>query len=162
MTRPKPRRPWRLCRRNWAPQQRLPWTMAIGVNPIDRLANSGGLKSTFPRDANRIIRVGKPSFRSNPPPPPPERVATPFAPPPPPPPPADASPKEKMAYKLKTELGRAIYRLRKCTVEPVIGIIKEVLGVRQFSLGGLRAATGEWCLVCFAFNLKRLHVLWPA
>jgi len=78
------------------------------------------------------------------------------------PPPADASPKEKMAYKLKTELGRAIYRLRKCTVEPVIGIIKEVLGFRQFSLRGLRAATGEWCLVCLAFNLKRLHVLWPA
>jgi transposase len=40
------------------------------------------------------------------------------------PPPAEASPKVKMAYKLKTELGQAIYRLRKCTVEPVIGIIK--------------------------------------
>jgi transposase len=78
------------------------------------------------------------------------------------PPSADASPKEQMAHKLKTEIGRAIYRLRKCTVEPVIGIIKEVLGFRQFSLRGLRAATGEWCLVCLAFNLKRLHVLWPA
>jgi transposase len=78
------------------------------------------------------------------------------------PPAADASPQEKMAYKLKTEMGHAIYRLRKCTVEPVIGIIKEVLGFRQFSLRGLRAATGEWCLVCLAFNLKRLHVLWPA
>ena len=78
------------------------------------------------------------------------------------PPPNEASPKEKMAYKLKTEIGRAIYRLRKCTVEPVIGMIKEVLGFRQFSLRGLRAATGEWCLVCLAFNLKRLHVLWPA
>lgn len=76
-----------------------------------------------------------------------------------PPPPADASPKIKMAYKLKTEIGQAIYRLRKCTVEPVIGIIKEVLGFRQFSLRGLRAAAGEWCLVCLAFNLKRLHVL---
>lgn len=76
-------------------------------------------------------------------------------------PPDDASPKEQMAYKLKTEIGRAIYRLRKCTVEPVIGIIKEVLGFRQFSLRGLKAATGEWCLVCLAFNLKRLHVLWP-
>jgi transposase len=78
------------------------------------------------------------------------------------PPAADASPQEQMAYKLKTELGRAIYRLRKCTVEPVIGIIKEVLGFRQFSLRGLTAATGEWCLVCLAFNLKRLNVLWPA
>ncbi len=75
------------------------------------------------------------------------------------PPPQDASPQVKMAYKLQTEIGRAIYRLRKCTVEPVIGIIKEVLGFRQFSLRGLAAAAGEWCLVCLAFNLKRLHVL---
>jgi len=75
------------------------------------------------------------------------------------PPPDDASPIVKMAYKLRTEVGQAIYRLRKCTVEPVIGIIKEVLGFRQFSLRGLAAAAGEWCLVCLAWNLKRLHVL---
>ncbi len=77
------------------------------------------------------------------------------------PPPDDASPTVKMAYKLQTEIGRAIYRLRKCTVEPVIGIIKEVLGFRQLSLRSLDAAAGEWGLVCLAFNLKRLHVLWP-
>jgi len=74
-------------------------------------------------------------------------------------PPEDASPKVKMAYKLQTEIGKAIYRLRKCTVEPVIGIIKEVIGFRQFSLRGLTAAAGEWCLVCLAFNLKRMHTL---
>jgi transposase len=75
-------------------------------------------------------------------------------------PPADeASPTVKMAYKLKTVLGKAIYGLRKCTVEPVIGIIKAVLGFRQFSLRGELAAAGEWCLVCLAFNLKRLHTL---
>jgi len=75
------------------------------------------------------------------------------------PPPADASPKVQMAYKLQTEIGRAIYRLRKCTGEPVLGIIKDILGFRQFSLRGLQAAAGEWCLVCTAFNLKRLHTL---
>ena len=75
------------------------------------------------------------------------------------PPADDASPIVKMAYKLKTAIGQAIYRLRKCTVEPVIGIIKEVLGFRQFSLRGIAAAAGEWCLVCLAFNLKRLHIL---
>ena len=75
------------------------------------------------------------------------------------PPPATASLRVQMAYRLQTEIGHAIYRLRKCTVEPVIGIIKEVLGFRQFSLRGLPAAAGEWCLVCLAFNLKRLHVL---
>jgi hypothetical protein len=77
------------------------------------------------------------------------------------PPPEDASLLVKMAYKLRTEVGKAIYRLRKCTVEPVIGIIKEVMGFRQFSLRGLEAAAGEWCLVCLAFNLKRLHKLMP-
>jgi len=75
------------------------------------------------------------------------------------PPAEDAPTKEKMAYKLRTEIGRAIYRLRKSTVEPVIGIIKEVLGFRQFSLRGLSAVAGEWVLVCLAFNLKRLHTL---
>lgn len=71
----------------------------------------------------------------------------------------DASPKVKMAYKLQTEIGQAIYRLRKSTVEPVIGIIKEALGFRQFSLRGLQAVAGEWCLVCLAFNLKRMYTL---
>jgi len=75
------------------------------------------------------------------------------------PPTADASVKEQMAYKLRTEIGKALYRLRKSTVEPVIGIIKEVLGFRQFSLRGLCAAAGEWTLVCLAYNLKRLHTL---
>lgn len=75
------------------------------------------------------------------------------------PPSADASAKEKMAYKLQTAMGKAIYALRKETVEPVIGIIKQVLGFRQFSLRGLWAVTGEWCLVCLAFNLKRWHTL---
>jgi transposase len=75
------------------------------------------------------------------------------------PPAEDASPQVKMAYKLRTEIGQAIYRLRKCTVEPVIGIIKAVLGFRQFSLRGLDPAAGEWCLVCLAFNLKRFHTL---
>jgi transposase len=75
------------------------------------------------------------------------------------PPPDDASLIVQMAYKLQTEIGKAIYGLRKSTVEPVIGIIKEVLGFRQFSLRGLGAAAGEWCLVCLAWNLKRLHKL---
>jgi hypothetical protein len=75
------------------------------------------------------------------------------------PPPQDASLIVKMAYKLKTDIGKQIYGLRKSTVEPVIGIIKETLGFRQFSLRGLWAVAGEWCLVCLAYNLKRLHVL---
>jgi len=76
-----------------------------------------------------------------------------------PPPPEGASLREKMAWKLRTALGKAIYRRRKCTIEPVIGQIKEVLGFRQFSLRGLLNVSGEWCLVCLAMNLRRLHVL---
>jgi len=71
----------------------------------------------------------------------------------------DAPPKSKMKYKLNTKQGKAFYRLRKCTVEPVIGIIKETMGFRQFSLRGFLKVAGEWNLVCFAFNLKRLHRL---
>lgn len=75
------------------------------------------------------------------------------------PPSEDARPIVKMAYKLRTVIGKRLYGLRKSTVEPVIGIIKETLGFRQFSLRGLLAAAGEWCLVCLAYNLKRLHIL---
>ena len=75
------------------------------------------------------------------------------------PPTEDARPIVKMAYKLRTVIGKRLYGLRKSTVEPVIGIIKETLGFRQFSLRGLLAAAGEWCLVCLAYNLKRLHIL---
>ena len=66
-----------------------------------------------------------------------------------------------MAWKLKTQSGRALYgkRKSKSTVEPVFGIIKQVLGFRQFSLRGLEAVTGEWKLVTMVFNLKRMQVL---
>jgi transposase len=70
-----------------------------------------------------------------------------------------ATARERMGYKLRTELGKLIYRGRKCSVEPVFGIIKEVLGFRQFSLRGLTKAAGEWCLVCLGYNVKRLHSL---
>jgi transposase len=74
-------------------------------------------------------------------------------------PPEEATLRQKMAHKLRTALGKAIYRRRKCTVEPVFAQIKAVLGFRQFSLRGLPAVRGEWFLVCLAYNLRRLHVL---
>jgi transposase len=82
-----------------------------------------------------------------------------FAPQEPPPLPAGATVREQMAQRLQTAAGRALYRLRKSTVEPVIGIIKETMGFRQFSLRGLGKVAGEWCLVCLGYNLKRLHRL---
>ena len=73
--------------------------------------------------------------------------------------PQSDDPVVKMAHTLKTKQGRALYGKRKCTVEPVFGIIKQIMGFRQFSLRGLQATSGEWKLVAMAYNLKRMHVL---
>jgi transposase len=71
----------------------------------------------------------------------------------------DAGVVQTMAHTLKTKAGRAQYALRKQTIEPVFGIIKSVMGFRQFSLRGLDLVSGEWSLVCLAWNLKRMAVL---
>ena len=59
----------------------------------------------------------------------------------------------------KTPEGRKLYALRKQTPEPVFGIIKSVLGFRQFSMRGLEKARGEWSLVTMAWNIKRMFAL---
>lgn len=78
---------------------------------------------------------------------------------PPRPPPDSASALQKMAYRLKTPAGRKLYALRKQTVEPVFGIIKSVMGFRQFLMRGLGNVTGEWSLVTMSWNLKRMFAL---
>lgn len=70
---------------------------------------------------------------------------------------ADACGIEVMGHRLKTTVGKALYKLRQQTVEPVFGIIKSVLGFRQFRLRGRAKVALEWTLVCLAYNLKRLH-----
>ena len=72
------------------------------------------------------------------------------------PPGPEAAPKDQMRHRLRTKGGRAKYALRKQTVEPVLGVIKEVLGFRRFLLRGLAKVTLEWELVSLAWNLKRL------
>ena len=54
---------------------------------------------------------------------------------------------------------KEIYRKRKHTVEPVFGIIKEVLGFRRFSLRGKENIDNEWGLVCLSYNVKRMFNL---
>lgn len=71
----------------------------------------------------------------------------------------DADSVTKMKYRLRTPEGKAIYATRKSTVEPVFGIIKSVLGYRQFMRRGLENANAEWMLISLAWNLKRMHVL---
>jgi transposase len=73
--------------------------------------------------------------------------------------PENPTPVEAMAHRLKTPEGRKLYALRKQTPEPVFGIIKSVLGFRQFSMRGLEKARGEWSLVTMAWNMKRMFVL---
>lgn len=64
-----------------------------------------------------------------------------------------------MKHKLKTDNGRELYAKRKSTVEPVFGIIKHVMGFRQFLLRGFETVTGEWTLVSIAWNIKRMFAL---
>ena len=76
-----------------------------------------------------------------------------------PPPPEQPSPLEAMEHRFKTPEGKQLYALRKQTPEPVFGIIKSVLGFRQFLLRGLDNVRGEWNLVTMAWNMKRMFVL---
>ena len=73
--------------------------------------------------------------------------------------PEDAEPIDRMRNKLKTVEGRKVYAQRKSTVEPVFGIVKQVLGFRQFFLRGLEAVSGGWTLVSIAWNMKRMFAL---
>jgi hypothetical protein len=73
--------------------------------------------------------------------------------------PEDADSISKMRYKLRTDEGRKLYAKRKSTVEPVFGIIKHVMGFRQFLLRGFESVIGEWTLVSMAWNLKRMFAL---
>ncbi len=79
----------------------------------------------------------------------------------------DAGAIDRMKHRLRTADGRRMYAKRKCTVEPTFGIIKSVLGFRQFLLRGLNKVRGEWNLVTVAWNMKRMFALavapgaWP-
>jgi hypothetical protein len=64
-----------------------------------------------------------------------------------------------MRHRLQTTAGGRLYKLRQQTVEAVFGILKSVLGFRQFRLRGRARVALEWTLACLAYNLKRLHRL---
>ena len=66
---------------------------------------------------------------------------------------------ERMKHRLQTKEGKAIYAERKSVIEPIFGIIKQVMGFRQFMLRGFKKTQGEWRLMCMAYNLKRLHTI---
>lgn len=70
--------------------------------------------------------------------------------------PKNATPKERMARKVRTKKGRSTYSKRKHIVEPVFGQIKEARGFRRFSLRGLENVTCEWDIVCLTHNILKL------
>jgi hypothetical protein len=76
-----------------------------------------------------------------------------------PPAPKNPTPLEAMTHRLATPEGKKLYGRRKHTPEPVFGIIKSVLGFRQFLLRGLDNVRGEWNLVTMAWNMKRIFAL---
>ena len=76
-----------------------------------------------------------------------------------PPAPENPTPLDAMRHRLATPEGKRLYALRKQTPEPVFGIIKSVMGFRQFSLRGLAKVKGEWSLVTMAWNIKRMSAL---
>ena len=67
-----------------------------------------------------------------------------------------ATAQERMAAKVRTPEGKALYARRKVIVEPVFGQIKEARGFRRFLLRGLEKIRGEWRLVCLTHNLLKL------
>ena len=87
-------------------------------------------------------------FRSPPPPKTPRRITEPW--------------RIAMKAKLETDDGKALYKNRKQTVEPVFGIIKSAIGFRRFSLRGMAKAATEWTLVTLAYNCGRMVTLGTA
>jgi transposase len=70
--------------------------------------------------------------------------------------PKNLSAKQRMARKLRTKKGRALYAKRKGMIEPIFGQLKQGLGFRQFSMRGLASMRGEWRLMATVHNLLKL------
>jgi hypothetical protein len=67
-----------------------------------------------------------------------------------------------MREKVTSEAGKRIYGKRASSVEPVFGIIKSAMGLRQSLLRGMAKVRIEWNLVCLAYNMRRLWSLTTA
>ena len=134
-------RGWTSCPRRSA--VRIDWLPAAGTTPraTPRRARTTG---SLPTSAPAARSLGQ-TWR--------KRFSDPGEPP------DEESGLEAMAYRLETREGKDFYGRRKGTAEPIFGIIKEVLGIRQFLLRGLKKVEGEWALIRCAFNLKRMHRL---
>ena len=64
--------------------------------------------------------------------------------------------REQMKQKLDSDVGRAVYKMRKAIVGPVFGQTRECRGFRRFSFRGLENVRAEWQLVCLTHNILKL------
>jgi hypothetical protein len=71
--------------------------------------------------------------------------------------PKSATPKDRMRRKLRTKRGRARYKLRQTSAEPVFGHIKETMAFRQVPLRGQAKARSMWLFQCAAHNVMKLY-----
>ena len=67
---------------------------------------------------------------------------------------------QRQIQKQKEPGNKEILAKRKQIVEPVFGIIKEVLGFRRFTVRGLENVKTQWSLICTTYNLRKLFKLW--
>jgi hypothetical protein len=120
-----------------------------GAKPRQLLADAGyfsddNLAAAAGREVDVLIATGRLKHHETPPPAPRGRI------------PNDATPKERMARKLRTKKGRAAYARRKAIVEPVFGQIDTCQGGKRVLLRGLAAAEAEWALLAAGHNLRKL------
>lgn len=125
-----------------------------GATPDQAVADAGywsedNAAGVADRDIDGYIATGRTKHNEPAPPAPRGRI------------PKAATPKERMARKLRTKKGKAVYARRKVDVEPVIGQIKERQNAGRVRLRGLDGATGEWILHCLCHNVLKLHSTRP-
>ena len=124
----------------------------IGAKPVAATADTGYFSADQLNDErvagiDLYIATGKQKHGQPEPPAVPEAIE---------PPDETESAMEKMKKKLKTEAGKALYKMRKAIVEPVFGQIKAARGIRAFLLRGMVKASAEWKLICATHNLLKL------
>jgi transposase len=120
-----------------------------GARPRQVLADAGyfsedNVAAATGRGVDALIATGRLKHDETPPPAPRGRI------------PKNATPKQRMARKLRTKAGRAGYARRKAIIEPVFGQIDTVQGGKQVLLRGQAAAAAEWDLLAACHNLRKL------
>jgi transposase len=120
-----------------------------GTTPAQVLADAGyfsddNVAAATEAGVDALIATGRMKHGQTPPPAPRGPI------------PKNATPKQRMARKLRTKPGKAAYARRKAIVEPVFGQIDTCQGGKKVLLRGLDAADAEWALLAACHNLRKL------